>query len=119
VSTVLLDCADDVPNAPVRVLGGPCLLATSRLSRFSINILQNLTELPLWPTVKQINNDRPFILALNAHSHFKYAPFCFTVSSVSCHALFFIFSVLIFVLCMGNTRRASIFLAEQVEKREK
>jgi hypothetical protein len=45
VSTVHLDCADDVLNAPVRVLGGPRLLATSRLSRSSINILvlQNLT----------------------------------------------------------------------------
>jgi len=38
VSTVHLDCAD-VLNAPVRVLGGPRLLATSRLSRSSINIL--------------------------------------------------------------------------------
>jgi hypothetical protein len=33
--TVHLDCADDVLNAPVRVLGGPHLLAISLLSRSS------------------------------------------------------------------------------------
>jgi hypothetical protein len=114
LSIVHLHCADDVLNAPVRVLGGPHLLATSRLNQSSLTYYKTWPELSLWPTLMHLNSVRLFIPSLEVHSHFNYALFCFTTSSVVCHALLFSTSVLMymFVLCVDNNRRALTYLAD-------
>lgn len=112
LSIVHLDCADDVLNAPVRLLGGPHLLATSRLNQYSWTYYKTWPELSTWPTLIHLNSVRLFIPSLEVYSHFKYAQFCFTTSFVSCHTLFFSASVLMFVLCMKNNRHALTYIAD-------